>query len=655
MTRPVAADGLADALRAVVPARVARRLDGAPNPAAAWAWATEGDDVVVTTDGGERVRIAGPAPITADRLSCTCLLGPRCLHVLAVGVALPGAVAGPKRPAAAPGLVDALRAAAPARVTKKLDEGPNPADAWAWAPGDDGWTITTDAGDVVRLRGDPVAPDGVACTCLLGPRCLHVLAVAVALGGDAPIAALPEAAPPPEPTIALDGGQRAVVGATWTAAARALAAGASALGPAARQDLQRAVHGARAVGLHRLARAGARVLRHVADLDAERASFALPALADDLGELLTTAHALGAPAPTIGWVGAARRAYGPVGTLRLVGLCTEPVIAGTGQAGVVTHLCDAKGRGWSVADVLPGAPGRALGAYDGGAQIGGLSVPHRALGRTGLFAQNATASADRRLGGGGGVKATRAGASTWADEGPAALFATPLAAQVARALADEGLVFATGVVVGLYEGALVLHGAGIPLRVVAANPHPALRYAENLTLLGRAPGLALRVVARPAPDRPGELLGLAVGPAPAVSDDAPALTLPDDWAGRVNLGLDLLMSTHVRGLAAEPVALGGLPEAERADPLEPLRRRVRRMALGGRGTLPGEARDAVDREIAAYGRAMMPGAGRALAALADAAAASRGGDVDALARAWLSARVYTAAAGRAAAAAAWSG
>ena len=135
-----------------------------------------------------------------------------------------------------------------------------------------------------------------------------------------------------------------------------------------------------------------------------------------------------------------------------------------------------------------------------------------------------------------------------------------------------------------------------------------------------------------------------------------------EWAGRCNLGLDQLVSSHVHtgpgsapgsGLEPRPTELL-LPEVERPDPLEPFRRRVARLALGGRGTLPGDARSAVEREIAALGRVMMPVAGQVLGRLADAAAASRTEGGAALAERWLAAATYEQAATRSLQRASWS-
>jgi hypothetical protein len=550
------------------------------------------------------------------------------------------------RPAAAAGLADALRARVSARIARRM-EGGNPAEAWSWSA--DGRAVTTDGGEVVTVAGpEPIGAEGITCSCLLSPKCLHVLAVGSALPGAASAeagsaeVAPSEAAPAvPEPAVAaLDLGQRGVVGATRRAAIAVLLAGASGIGATARDDLSRAVHGCRAVGLHRLARAGQRVLRQVLRLQRQQADFTLADLVDDLRELLLVAAVLGGERPLASFVGTGRRRYEPVGTLRLFGLCTEPVIAGTGHAGVSTLLCDASGRLWTVSDVMPGPPARARATYDAPAAIGGATLRHRALGRDGLFVQEATASSDGRLGSGAGVKAVRAGPSAWTDPGPAAVFDVPLAQQLDRVFGGgPDWLFLRGTVLGAHEDALALEvdGLSLPVRLVAPSASPLLATVDNLRLLARAPGLPLQVAAR-AGGRRGVVEAVAVGPW-AVDGAAARLVLPTDWVGRCNLAFDGLVASNVEGLGARPVDLD-LPEVERHDPLEPLRRRIARLALGGRGTLPGDVRGAVEREIAVLDRVLMPVGGRVLAGLADGAAAARTEGGEALASGWLAAAVY---------------
>ncbi|MEQ1570261.1 MAG: hypothetical protein ABMA64_31795, partial [Myxococcota bacterium] len=567
----------------------------------------------------------------------------------------------PARPVAAPGLLDAVRAAVPTRIHKRL-EGGNPADGWVWTAGSDGWTVAAGDDTVTVSTAGAVGPEHLGCTCLLSPKCLHVLAVATAIADAGPAT---EAAPAPvvveapialEPVVPLDRGQRGAAAAMVRAATAVLLAGATGVGATAQQDLVRAVHSAKAVGLHRLAKAGTRVNRQVKDLQRARAQFALDDLVDDLRELLLVARVLSGDRPTAGYVGTARRTYDPVGTLRLYGLCTEAVLSTTGVGGVVTVSCDATGRVWTVPDVRPDwGPAK----YDASPGIGGLTLSHRALGRSGLFAQDATASVDGRIGTGGGVKAVRSGPSSWDDPGPASLFAAPLSRQLDRAFAGgagEPWLFVSGQVIGAHDDALLLAAPdlGFPLRLVTASDHPDLRYRDNLRLLARAPGLPLRVIGRLAPGPRGTVAPIAIGPWNLTDADPelPKLALPKEWVERCNLGLDLLVASHVERIGAALTEVQPL-EVERPDPLEAMRRRVARLALGGRGTLPGDARSAVEREMGALRRELLPTAAATLGQLADAAAAARTEGGDRLVSAWLAAAVFDEAARRSLHRASW--
>ena len=588
------------------------------------------------------------------------------------------------RPRARPTLLSAVTAIVPPRLTKKLDANPTAAATWTWTVRDAETTVVTDGGETVTLRHLPPAGPGAVvgalddlrCTCLLSPRCFHLLAVVAALEPDesapSPAAPVPPAADAPVPEsapAALSPSQIAAARLAWRTGSEVLLAGAMATGAALQADLLRAAHEARAEGLHRLASATFRVVRSVRALRAEAPEFTLGGYTGELRDLLETARALGgdgaAPREVHRFLGAARRAYTAAGDLRLVGLATEPVVAGTGYAGVVTYLADTKGRVWTVSDVLPASPDRARAAYDGGARIGDVSVSHRRLAREGLFVRGATGSEDGRLGAGSGVRAVRAGPSTWDDEAARGLWEAPLEAQLARAyraLSGEErsgagtLLFAAGVVRGADGDALVLEAAQPrgtqPLRLVAPSDHAELGYRDNLRKLGRAPGLPLRVMGRLLPDRPHTMAALAAGPASAADDASPRLRLPAEWGDRVCLGLDKLQSAHLPG-AASREAVVRLAEGPRVDPLIALQRRLQRMALAGARSIPPAAVPEVLREAASVERRLMPAGGALLRALAGAVE-SRADDRSAvLARAWLAATTYERAARRDLERAAW--
>src|SRR6266536_6089598 len=83
------APGVAATLLAAAPGRVRRRLDADPGMAGRWAWERDGAAWVVHA-GTETVRIeteteaAASVVSVVEQLSCSCLLAPRCVHLLAV-------------------------------------------------------------------------------------------------------------------------------------------------------------------------------------------------------------------------------------------------------------------------------------------------------------------------------------------------------------------------------------------------------------------------------------------------------------------------------------------------------------------------------------------------------------------------------------------
>ena len=621
-------------------------------------------------------------------------------------------------PGAMPGLLAELTAAAPGRIVRKLDKKPGLAGGWSWSVEGDRVEVETDRGEVVTLKasgGVVRGVDDVGCTCLLSPRCLHVLAVVSSLeiaeqAEEAPAGgsggAEEESGAAGEPgagdLVELSQKQLEAALACWTVGAQLLEHGAAAAGAVHQSELLRAVHSCQLAGMYRLAATGLRIVRAVRDLRLERPEFSLPVIAADMLELLDTSWRLSSPAddparerlvpPSL--VGTARRAYTARGSLRLFGLFVQPVAAASGYAGVVTYLCDREGIR-TISDVKPGEPGRSKAAYVAGAAIGDVSVPHRQLCREGLLIQGATGSADGRLGSGASVRAVRSGPSSWQDEVPDSLWKQGLEAQLDRAFdalslapaerpAGTDLLFASGVVLGAHENALCLsvlpapHGSStchdaspMLLRATAPSQHSELCFQENLRLLACAPGLALRLIGRVRFQRPLCVELLAVGE-PAEQDpipeivcpkEPPFLRLPKAWGSRCNLGLDRLQRSYLAHAEKTPApVLLAAGDGGPVDPLEHLRRRLRRMVMGGRASLPSGAVVELGRESALLRRRMMPSAASLLSKLAEVAvSASRkatgergSGDPALLAHSWLAAAAYERAATRALHRSAWA-
>lgn len=614
-------------------------------------------------------------------------------------------------PPVAPEVLAEAVEALTARLRKKLDAAV--AECAGKATEGAGGTVEVRFGEdtLVTLAPGPsgaVTESGQAvCSCLLAPRCLHRAAVL----GAAPIAdadALPPVeAPDPESaaevpspaaagqedapraasasasasasvedvvTASLTPAQNRAGAALWQAAAEALAAGVTAGGTVVQAELLRAAHTARLAGLPRAEAAALRVVRGLRSAREQGRGQRLSDLTAAFRELLAGAFALASGVAEPGAVGGARRAYEQGGSLRVLGLCREPVLSATGYGGVTTHLLGPEGAFHTVSDVRPGGIGRAKGAGTASVALGGAVLDHAGLARGGLLIAGATVSADGRLGAGRGVRATPVRGVDWAEEPVAALFARPVREAVADALAagaeaDGGtgpaLLGCDVEVLGAAEDHLVARvlGGGPLVRLRVAHPHPELAHTANLRRIGGYPGLVLRVLGRPDPDRSATLRPLAVAPVPGASH---TLRLPEEWLGRADLGYDRLQGDHFprpEAGAAAPAPVPDGPDPLADAPLWRVRRLLETGVAGGRRAVAEAARGA-DRAALAVPlrRAGLTGAAElaeGLAAEADRRPRDSFGRLvdassDAYARTWLASAVHLEAAERALVLASWS-
>lgn len=635
-------------------------------------------------------------------------------------------------PVAAPVLADAVDALSP-RLRKRLDATVGKAAAWEASADQATNTVTVtvdeDTRVVLTVRDGAVrVADDAVCSCLLAPACLHRAAV---LGlapvsealedpgpslAESPSADATEAAEAaraaraveeaPDEPAALSPDQQAAVEALRTAAAELLDTGLVGAGLATEATLRRAVHTARAAGLHLPAAIGNRVAAQLRGYRGRAQDHSLPAYADELRTLMATLHTLSTstdPTTLEALRGTARRRHEKQGGLRLVGVFSEPVIAGSGMAGVLTCVVDTDGAAWSVPAVTPGGPAQVENAYDGPVGLGGAALSHRELVRDGVIVSGAAASADGSLSHGAGVRAVRASGASWWDGPIDARFAEPIGAQLERVLTGrfgqatakrgaapgvglapgaglaprigDDLLFVTATILDAdADAAATATGPGtkpgdVPVRLGdrfavlrSASDHKALAYSDNLRILSHATGLRIRLIARLDPERPGVVSPIAVSPDPTQT----ILRLPESWQGRACLGLDRLHSSMIAPgddtPDQTPDQAAELPprptDATAAIPLHHLRTAVERTAAGGRraARLASVHDDA--RRLAAAG---MPHAAAVLTHLATTAAAP---DRDAygraipetvgvFAQAWLGAALFASAASAHLAVTAW--
>ncbi|MEH0581275.1 MULTISPECIES: hypothetical protein [Streptomyces] len=586
----------------------------------------------------------------------------------------------PELPPVAPSVTAELVEALSPRLRKRLDAGIAKLTARPVVREGDTVRIAVDDDTDLELHapGGTVADaDAIRCGCLLAPDCLHRAAAASA----APVAdPTPDTAPTsspqaqtqakkkaeedaaaaqeeaaaqgtePEPETA-GPAQLAAAQAVYDASAAVLEAGTDGSGAVLQAELLRAAHTARLAGLPRAAASAVSAVTGIRAARSADPGYRQSDLVDALRTVLGVAHRLPfANGPDLAELrGAVRQPYAPDGSLRLYGVFSEPVSTATGYAGAVTWTADAGGRLYTVSDVAPGGPSRAIGAADRAVRIGDTALTHRELSRAGLAVLGATVSPTGRLGAGAGVRAVRASGAAWDAEPLERLWAVPVAEQVARALSGgHGLLFLDVTLAGTVREAagdcLLADCDGLPVRLATAHEDPALPYRDNLRLLAAARGSRLRVVARLVPGPlPRALLLAAEHPAQ-----------PD---ARVDVGLDRLQHADLptSRAASAPVPAPVVDEA----PLHLLSRRVHQAVSGGRRVLAFPDSGAGD-----GGRLRRVGLATAGDLLDDlrAAAADRSrdafgrllpADTGRFARAWLAAAVYTAEVERTLCAAAW--
>jgi hypothetical protein len=514
-----------------------------------------------------------------------------------------------ERPKASPDLLAALIESTPERVRKRLDRAPNAAAEWEWQAGAEVWSVNAGGETVTLPLTHVLSVDQVRCTCLLAPRCFHVLAclthLEVAIAEPGPAAEEEQVeivdTDADEDLVEPDEKLKYAANEMTRNIGQLLRVGVANAGLVVQSGLLRAVHQCRAEGLHRLAALGLRAITGINEIRS-RAPIAAPAqLAEDIADILeTSTQVLSRTAIPSFWIGTARRRQMPIHPRKLHGLFAEPILTGSGFAGAAASFLGEDDRIYTASDVRPGNAQLARDAYLGGIEIGPLIQPAKQLARSLYIGTDMTASLDGRLGRGKGIKIVEQGQSTWQAEPIQERFRRPLPEQWNAVVASAALpldarpagwdfVFIAGKVLGILGSELLFQTAGSIrfVRLAIANESETLYFRENLRMLGYAPGLRLQIIARVNLQEPAQVSPLAVAPVEENPENAnePRIEIPKPLSGRVCLGFDEIQRHWLIHAQPSPVVLNAQnTQVERDDPLASLRRRWIASMLSGNAT-----------------------------------------------------------------------
>jgi hypothetical protein len=495
----------------------------------------------------------------------------------------------------------------PDRVRRRLDRTPDAAASWDWQEKDQAWSVSAGEETVTLTRAHVVSVEQITCTCLLSPRCFHVLAcltrleVAV-IEPAATTETIPgePASPDTEEDVFLTTDrQRHAAQELVVNLSQLLRIGVAHVGVVVQSGLLRAVHQCRAEGLHRLAALGLRVIAGTREFRAQSPVSDPVQLAEDLADALETSrHLLGDGPVESFWIGTARRKQSPVRPRKLHGLFAEPIVTRSGYSGAAVYFLGEDDRVYCASDVRPGDVQHARDAYLGGIEMGPLVHPAKQLARCLYVGSDLTASQDGRLGRGKGIKVVEQGPSSWQVEAIQERFRRPLLDQWNAVYAQAALpadarpagwdfVFLQGTVQGACGPDLLFRTTTDVelIRLAIENEYETLLFRENLRMLSHAPGLQLVVIARTNLRAPRIASALAVAPVEGAADKAPRLDLPESLAGRVCLGFDEIQRRFLINARPSAVVLSGQAlQAHEEDLLGSLRRRWIASLLSGIGS-----------------------------------------------------------------------
>jgi len=549
------------------------------------------------------------------------------------------------RPTVAPGVLGEILASAPARLQRKLDKNPEAAEDWKWQH-KDGEVVVDTGSETVTLKANEIRTvDNVTCTCLLSPRCFHVVATLSLLeiadaGEESEAAVEPEVIADDEENRLTDKQARAAK-EMFNVLGTILAGGLRAAGASQQSRLLRAVHECRSHGLHRLAASGLRVLQHIRQLridahatDEVASEFDSDVAVTDLGDALEVAWRLcqleenaALPAPI---VGTARRRYTPFTSMKLHGLFSEPILTNSGYAGAVTYLISEDGWMASVSDVQPGDASRLRQAWKSGVDVAGMSISNRELSRSALLISQATRSADGRIGGGQSARAVAVKTEGWSCAAIQKRFNEPLTAQIERCFslqtlpfeqrpAGSDFVFVTAEMMGYMGHRLIGRDVNSDSVLQFSIPidHDEVPFRENFSLLARAPRQVWQCIGRVQLSQPGEISLLALAPH-LIEGQEHVFSLPDSMSFHVDLGFDELSRSHFTKAERSPVQFP-FQAAKNTVTDDVLFRWLRAIAIGGRHAVPSGKVNAMVRDARHLARQLRPTASALLTNLAETA------------------------------------
>lgn len=527
------------------------------------------------------------------------------------------------RPKITPMFLTQLVEQAPGRVRKRLDSEPAVADSWNWTHQENVWTIQAND-ETVRLQipnGVLTSLDDVSCSCLMSPKCFHILACCSSLplehsqASAEPNLEEQSSADTSQPsdaqldtrTVDVTDAMRASAILVRETLSTLLRVGARNAGILLQSGLLRAGHASRASDLYALSNTMLRIAEGVQRFRQQSDEADSLALKEDVATAFFACHSL-LNQPTVPkWiVGQSRRVFESLDVRKLNGIFAEPILTRSGFAGVAVYLQDTNEGGlYTVNELRTGDSSLIRQAYRGGIDLGGITVEAKELCRSTFAVQELTVSEDRRLGKGKSTRwATTKREPTEAFSG--GRFANHINAQLQNLFswsdtpteqrpAGWDLISVTAKVMGSNGATVVVtvEGSDQPWRLGVMIDSPQLEYRHNLALIARCPRLQLRCLVRVRENVPycADLLAIAnVSSVPAESPVEPRLELPQDWQGICNTGLDRLERHFIRGIErwSEEITLEG--ESDPVDTVAkyttPIERRLVGMVLGGRDAIP---------------------------------------------------------------------